>query len=288
MDMPQSLTPIREGIVALPPREAGAVLVARFREHELLRDAGAIAFRLFLSIVPLTLFGIAMLGFLNLEDVWRQDVAPDFHREVSSAAFNLIDDTVNKVLTQKQGFWLTLGAVIAVWEVSGAVRMAMKSLNAIYGTEERRTLGRELLVSVALAGAIIVLVLGAVLTVKLGPLAIEALFGDSAVAAVVGFVVRWASAVVLLALAVGLVVRAGPDKARPIGWVTFGTTLVIVGWVGMSLLFGLYLTELADYGSIFSSLATVFVALEYVFLSSVIFLGGLVLDAAARQRSRRG
>ena len=53
----------------------------------------------------------------------------------------------------------------------------------------------------------------------------------------------------------------------------------MIAWVGTSLVFGLYVTEIADYGSIFGSLATVFVLLTYLYLSAASFLIGAEVDA---------
>src|SRR5215210_3078955 len=49
--------------------------VGPFREayarHGLATHAAALAFRVLVALVPLTLLGIALLGALGLEDVWR-------------------------------------------------------------------------------------------------------------------------------------------------------------------------------------------------------------------------
>jgi uncharacterized BrkB/YihY/UPF0761 family membrane protein len=50
----------------------------------------------------------------------------------------------------------------------------------------------------------------------------------------------------------------------------------------MSAAFGLYLTEVASYESVFGPLATVVVLMGYLYFSTVIFLGGVQVDALAR------
>jgi membrane protein len=56
-------------------------------------------------------------------------------------------------------------------------------------------------------------------------------------------------------------------------------------WLVSSALFGLYLTGIADYGSVFGSLASIFVLLVYLYVSSVVFFAGLQLDAMIRQEA---
>ena len=71
-----------------------------------------------------------------------------------------------------------------------------------------------------------------------------------------------------------------PGVRRPLPWVTFGTGLVIAGWVAMSIGFGIYLTEIADYDSIFGHLATVIVLMAYLYAAAVIFVAGGQIDAS--------
>lgn len=72
----------------------------------------------------------------------------------------------------------------------------------------------------------------------------------------------------------------------PHRWISFGSALCVVAWVGTSLVFGLYVTQIADYNSIFGSLATVFVLLTYLYLSAASFLIGAEVDALVREQWR--
>ena len=94
----------------------------------------------------------------------------------------------------------------------------------------------------------------------------------------------WVTAGALLLLAVASVVRWAPAEQRQWQWVTFGTGLVVVAWLGMSAVFGWYLRDVASYGSIFGNLATIIVAFEYAYLSAIVFLAGLALDGLAQAR----
>ena len=269
---------LRERFAALEPRALAAEVVKGFRQHDLLVEASAISFRVLLAVIPSLLFLFGMLGFLGLDDVWRNDIAPDVRDAVSSAAYTLIDDAVTYALTQKQLFWASIGAAIAVWEISGIVRAVAKILNRIYGVEEKRSF-RELFTTSYLTGAGVGLcLLGAIAAVRLGPLAFDALFGSGLVVEIIAFVCRWAVAVVLLLVAVGLIVRTAPAIERPLYQVSFGAILVVGGWILATAIFGLYLTQIANYGSIFGNLATIFVVIEYLFLASIVMISGMLLD----------
>jgi membrane protein len=68
-------------------------------------------------------------------------------------------------------------------------------------------------------------------------------------------------------------------------WVTFGSITVVASWVGTSLVFGWYLTSVAEYGSVFGALATIVVLLTYLYVASAAVLTGAEIDALV-ERSR--
>ena len=265
---------------ALAPREALRAVVRGFKENDLLTYASAISFQIFFALVPLALFAVALLGLLGMADVWRDDVAPEVKANVSNAAFTVIDQTVTRALEHQQLFWVTLGAAIAVWEVSGAMRATMQVLNRVYGVPEERPFTRKLLHSIALAAVISVLLLLAAASTRLGPAASDEAFGVRGP----GYAAGWLAAIALMYLAVAIVARFAPDTRRPARWVSFGGVLVIVGWVLTSLVYGWYITSVADYGSIFGSLAVVMLTLSYIYLSAIVFLSGVQLDSLIRHQ----
>ena len=63
-----------------------------------------------------------------------------------------------------------------------------------------------------------------------------------------------------------------------------GSALSVVSWVVCSLAFGVYITEVASYGSLFGSFATVFILLTYIYLSTIALLAGVEVDTQVRDR----
>jgi membrane protein len=255
-------------------------LAGSFNERKLLTWASALSFQIVTAIVPFLLFGFGLLGFLSLDNAWS-DIAKSIKPNMSAAAFQVVTSTADKVLHQKQIFWVTIGFALAIWEVSGGMRAIMGGLTEIYDLDERRTWFERLRRSVALALIVSVLVLGAIAVVWLSPLAWR---HPAQPVATLLFMLRWSVAAVLLGLATALTVRLAPDGHQPTGWVTAGTAIVVGAWIAASLLFGLYIRFVASYGSIFGNLATIVVLAAYIYISAIMFFAGAQLDAIVRRR----
>ena len=160
------------------------------------------------------------------------------------------------------------------------MRAVMGALNRIYGIETQRSWRRRMGVSTAAGARRRRLLAGRDRRSSSRPL----VHGDvEGVLAALLFLVRWAVAGLLLLLAVAMLLHFAPERWQPLHWVTFGAVLIMAGWLVMSLGFGFYLREIADYNSIFGGLATVVVLIAYLYASAVVFLGGVQVDALVRR-----
>jgi membrane protein len=273
---------MRAGGFASEARRLVPEIVDSFRRNGLINFAASISFLIVLSLVPLLLFLLALLGFLQLDEIWRDEVAPEVRGSLSDAAYRLLDDTATRVVTEKQGWWLTGGFALALWEISAATRVTMTALDRIYGFRRRRSFFELFPRSVGLGLAMGVSVIAAFAVVRFVPLATGELDG---VAAVLFFVGRWLAAAAVLGAGIALVVHHGSATRQTLPLVTVGTFLVMAAWVGMSILFGVYVTYIANYGSVFGNLATFFVLLLYVYASCIAFLAGVQADACIRRNA---
>ena len=249
--------------------------------HEVLNSASAMAFQVLFALVPLALVLLALVGFFDVDRFW-QDASAELEPQMSEAAFTVVDDTVRRIISEQQWFWLSLGLALALWRMSAAMRATMHALDLIYETRPGgRSFWRGIAVSIALSLAIGVLMLAALAVTYLGPVAVPV---DGVVLGAASFVVRWGLAVVLLVVAIGLTIHYAPAKRQSLGWVSLGSCLCAVAWLVSTLLFGVYITDLANYGSVFGSFATLFVLMTYLYLSTTAFLIGAEIDAQLRRR----
>jgi membrane protein len=255
-------------------------LVKSFDERNLLTWASALSFQIVTAVVPFLLFGFGLLGFLSLDSAWA-DIAKNVKPHMSHAAFQVLNQTAKKVLTQQQLWWVTFGFALAIWQMSGGVRTIMSGLCLIYDCKESRSWFERMWLSIVLAIVISALVLAAIAVAWGGPL----LYGN--VGQPLGtlfFLARWSVAALLLGTATAITVRFAPDGYQPPGWVTAGTAIVVGLWIAASILFGLYIRFVASYGSIFGNLATIVVLFAYIYISSIAFFAGAEIDSIIRRR----
>jgi membrane protein len=261
----------RKGSVALVAPVAKA-----FAEHNLLTYAAAIAFQGLISLVPMTLLGLGVLGATGHRSVWREHLAPAIEGRVRPAVYHAVDDTVRRILDHGTAGLIAVSALLAVWYLTAAMRAVIEALNQIHDVDDDRPWWHRVAIAAGLGVASGAALYGAVLLVIAGPRGV-----------VLG-IVRWLGAILLLALLVGLLVRFAPAQRPQASWASVGAVLVVASWVVASVLFRLWITYVADFESPVGTLTTLLVLTSYLFVSATVFLVGVQLDELLRKSHPAG
>src|SRR5438067_8222983 len=131
-------------------------VAAAMDRHGVLTDATAIAFRMLFALAFLSLTGLAFAGAVHLDGIWRHQIGPNIARIVSPNFYRVLDHSVDQVLTTRRWWWLSIGLVLTLWQVSSGVRALMTALDSIYEVKDRRPFWERMVISVGLAAMIIV------------------------------------------------------------------------------------------------------------------------------------
>jgi membrane protein len=234
-------------------------------------------------VVPFLLFLLALVGIVHANELWRGQLEPRLHANLSPAVFAVINDAVNKALGGHRLLWATGGGLLALWQVSGAVRAVMGALARIYEAPSERPFLRRYSVSFVLSIEICLAFVFVATCLLFAPFI--SLQQSGIIGRVLSLVIRWTLVILLLLAVVALLVRHGPSRAQTIPWVSAGAAIVIVSWLIVSVVFYLYLHDVASYQSVFGSLAAAIVAMAYLYLSTTVFLFGTQLDAIIRTQA---
>jgi membrane protein len=199
-------------------------------------------------------------------------------QQVSSRIADQIHTVIHGVLTTGRGDALTLGSVFAVYFSSSGIESLRIGLNRAYGLVERRAwwLLRLESIGYVLMGAVALLVLAFLL---LGPLVSHT--ATFAAAPRLGALARLIVASVVLAIALIILHMWLPAGRRRLGEIWPGIAATLVLWLACGFVFGRYLTTFSyTYVTYYAGLASVMIALVFLYFSAWIFIFGGELNAA--------
>ncbi|MBA3420619.1 MAG: YihY/virulence factor BrkB family protein [Thermoleophilaceae bacterium] len=265
----------------------GRDVAADFQQLELFTYANAVAFCVLFALVPFALFVVALLGFLDLTVLWTRDVAPGVAAIVGPSVFGVLDETVGQILATRQGYWLTAGLALTIWELSNAVFAVGGALNRIYRMSEERPLWRQLGESIVLGIAAGTCLLGTLAVAQVVPALVERALGPGAFASVLGFIAQWGVAVAAMLLVVSILIRYAPAEPVNWRWVSTGALVTVGSWTLTSIGFSAYISGLVNYGSLFGGLALPFVLLLYLYVAALALLLGVWVERRQRMGGDR-
>ena len=204
-----------------------------------------------------------------------------------------IADEVERVLTTpRSGGLLTFGAVFSFYFASSAVEALRVGLNRAYGLVEPRPWWMLRLQSLGLVLVGSVALLALAFLVVLGPLIVDTLAAFiPSVAQAHSLLTFLRIGIAALMLASSLILAHLILPAHRVGFLDIlpGVALTFVASIAFGELFGAYLSEyLRNYISTYAGLASVMIALVYLYWVAFLFVFGGELNAAIiRARQRR-
>ena len=256
--------------------------------------ASHISLTLLMSLFPFLLFVAALAGFLGWADLAKSATQVVF-AEWPPVVAQPIAQQVSKVLAQRHGGLLTLGALLACYFASSAIEALREGLNRAYGVVDERpwwllrlySLGLVLVSSLALLAFALLIVLGPLILDELGRFAPG--LAPHQFRLIMTFA-RIGIAALILATSLFLAHLILPARRLRLLDLVPGVALTFVCSIAFGEAFGQYLDQaLHGYISMYSDLASVMIALVYLYWVALLFVVGGELNATiarAREEAR--
>ena len=249
--------------------------------------AAGVAFYGMLAIFPGIAAVIALWGVVS--DPTIVDSQLELLRGfMPEQAFSILDSQVGRLISTNNSAlgWATLVSLsAALWSSRAGVAALIRGLNAIYRVGNRNSF-REIVVALMLTMALIGVALVALASVVIVPI-ILTLLPLGPLTALALSAARWAIALSVVMLGLGLVYRFGPNRRgkRP-RWFSPGAAVAMFIWAAASYGFSYYLANFGKYNEIYGTLGAVIALLMWFYLSAYVVLLGAFLNAEL-DRARR-
>ncbi len=237
--------------------------------------AAGVAYHLLLSIFPLLLF----LIFLSSQVLVTYDVREPLNEYLKSTFPGIADDVmrvVNETL-QARGSFGWVGGLLLVWSASSVFNSVFVTMNVIWGASNRSLLRRR---AAAIASVIVVCLLF-IASVWLSAFTVWPLADGSTLRYWIQFIIDPGLIIIFL----WLIFRVLPNRTINPRAALAGAALSGVTWRVARSAFALFLSsDLANYGLLYGSLASVVILMLWAFVSGVILYLGAAFGSVLEKR----
>jgi membrane protein len=249
--------------------------------------AGSLAFHWFLAIFPAAVALIGFAGFFGLSPSTLHSILHGVGTLMPSQTSQILSDALLHRSTKGASrIEIIVGLAIATWSATEAMAALQIGLDVAYEvTRDRGYFGRRamavplLIVTLVLGGAAsTLLVLGDPIRSLLPshfPLVKPA-------ASLAWSALRWGGALVLIMLLLSTYYAVGPRRQHfQWRWITPGSVVATVGWLGASAGFSFYLNRFGNETRSYGAFADVAVLLLWLYLTGLAVLIGAELNNEA-------
>jgi membrane protein len=290
--MPQAAA-VPQNPAELPGRSWSQVLkrtVSQFTEDQLSTWAAALTYYAVLSIFPMLLALVSLLGVIGPSAT--QPLIDNLASVAPGPAKDILTSSLKGLEAAKGASTLALivGLAAAIWSASGYIGAFMDAANAVWDAPEGRPIWKRIPLRLAVTVVLLILLVASALAVVLtGPLArsVGNLVGLGSTFVTVWGIAKWPVLVLVVSFMISLLYWAGPNVKQPgFPWITPGGLLAVVLWIVASLLFALYVANFASYNKTYGSLGGVIVFLVWLWITNLIILLGAEFNSEL-ERSRQ-
>jgi membrane protein len=250
-------------------------------EDRLLAVAAGVVFYGLLAIFP------AISAFVSIYGLFADPATVD--QTVSLLAEVIPPDAIGPVEEQVErvasagsgslGFAFLFSLALALWSANAGMKAVIDALNVAYGEREKRGFVKLTLISFALTLSVIAAGLVAVAVIVVFPIATSFL-GIESLAAVLVQWLRWPLLLLVLLIGLAVLYRFAPSRTEPRWqWVSVGSIAAAVLWLTGSAALSFYLSNFANYGAAYGSLAAGIGLMMWLWLSAIVVLLGAELNA---------
>ena len=207
-----------------------------------------------------------------------------------SSAVSIIHEQIARLTAKsgtKLGFGFILGLGVALWSANAGMKAIIDALNVVFEEKEKRGFIKLNLVSLAFTVSAIASLLLALGAVVILPLLLNHL-GLTHITGIVFRFARWPLLLALVILGLALIYRYGPSRREPRWqWVTVGSVLAALAWLGSSVLLSWYLAGYAHYDATYGSLGAGIGLMMWMWVSSIVILFGAQLNSEIEHQTAK-
>jgi membrane protein len=270
-------------------QDIGARVLLSVPQNRLMTLSGGVAFFVILAIFPgiaaiVSLYGLVadISTIIDHLRILNGVVPPD--------ALDLIRQQILGVAAKSNGTLSAAGLtalLVSLWSANSGANAFFDALNVVYGEKEKRSILGFYSTTFATTLGSIAFVIVSLFCVVILPV-VAATFGVHTTADVIVQYLRWPILLLMVMLVLSVLYRIGPSRNdAKWRWVTLGSLIAALIWIGVSMMFSWYVAEFNSYNRVYGSLGAIAAFMTWCWISIFISLFGAAIDAETEHQTAR-
>lgn len=266
-------------------------IARHFFEHNVGKNAAALAYYLLFALFPILIFVSNLLGVLDLN---VSAITQTLNRILPHDVVGIIENYLDHISDNSSHVLMWFALVFSVWFPMRAVKGLMDDVRRAYGLDRPERL---------LNYTVKQLVYTVVFLVVIGLTLLLSILGENVLNYILSLLpegtirisaylfdlwqyLRFLPAALLMSVAIGTLYYISLDRRPPIKTLLPGIAGALLSWLVVSVGFSFYVENFAHYSVIYGTLGAVIVLLIWLYMTAIVLILGAELNAVLLQEKR--
>ena len=268
--------PSRSGLI-----DFSKVLWREIQDDHVFNGAAALAYFLMLAIFPAAIFVLSLLHYFPIPHL-QQAIMDLLNQVLPHQSANLLEQTVQQVVSQKQGGLLTFGAIFTIWSASAGTDAVIEQVNMAYDATDRRPFWKVRGIAILLMLLFSLLVIASLSLVIFGGVIqswLASMIGWSRPLLIFFATMRWVIIGISLLLTLSVIYHFGPDVNVKFRFISAGNVTAAILIALASAGFRLYVLKFGSYAATYGDLGAMIILMLWLYLIGIALLVGSEINA---------
>jgi len=270
------------GFDGLPIYYVAKFFIKGVIEGALELKASSLAFKFFLAIFPTIIFLLTLIPFIPIEN-FRTELLGIMDDLLPEQGYQFLNESVISLITNADGGLLSFGFIFALYLATSGFDGMQNAFMESYNTNFNRSIIRTRMVSVLMLFIITFLLIMAIASILITEYMVNFILEEGSVSSVLLVIGKWVIIMALCFFCISVLYYLGGNRKMKWKFFSAGSTLATILVIIVSLAFGFYVDNFANYNKIYGSIGTIIILMLWIYFNSFILLIGFELNASIQQ-----
>lgn len=252
--------------------------------------ASSIAFKFFLALFPAIIFVFTLIPYIPVEN-FQTTLLDQLRAALPDNLYNFIDSTITDIISRQHGGLLSFGFIMALYFASNGVLGVIVAFNNTSHSIETRNTIQQYFISIVLMIIISVLLIVSTAMILAGTSMMNYLLAENILnGSFVVFLIKlgkWIVVLLMVFFAISFMYFLAPAKKQRFRFISAGSTLATILFIGTTLGFNYYVNHFAQYNVLYGSIGTIIVIMLWLYFNSIALLVGFELNASIKSAKKQ-
>lgn len=253
-------------------------------EDDLMTQAAAVAYSWLFAVFPFMILLLTLAPYAPQAQKAKAQYQIDrsISKTIPGSGGQMMKSSLDSVLNQPRTGWLGVSLAVTLWFASGGVSMTMSALDTAFDAPKIPPFYKQRPLAILLTVVLAVFVLLVFVLIPVGDAVVYWLSREHMFAREWVWVVnilRYGLAALLLLSILALLYKFGTCTKQRFSFFSPGAIFTLLVWVGLGVLFRLYVTRFGQYEKTYGAIGGVTIILFYFYLDALVLLIGAEVNS---------